>query len=258
MSESPYQPSQRSGPANHRLNRFLFRKDLAKLALMFGSDKEGIHHYTQHYQRHFAPWRTKNLKVLEIGIGGYNDPKKGGESLRMWKAYFPNAQIYGIDITDKRCHEEARIKTFKGSQVDEAFLAQVVAEIGAIDIVIDDGSHLCSHVIDTFKFLFPRMKDQGIYVIEDTQTSYWEKVGGVDWGGSKQLDAPHTSMNFFKSLLDCLNHDEFTMEEYTPTYYDKNIIGMHMYHNLVFIDKGPNNEGSNIIGVHAGPYRTKA
>jgi hypothetical protein len=221
---------------------------LDKLAIAFGTDKEGSHYYARHYQHHFASLRRKRLNILEIGIGGYENPKGGGQSLRMWKAYFPNSRIFGIDIHDKTYHDEYRIKSLRGSQVDEGFLKKVVDEIGEIDIIIDDGSHYSNHVITTFQILFPLMSPNGIYVIEDLQTSYWEKMGDENWGGSKDLTAPHTSMNYLKSLIDGLNYEEFCEEEYTPNYFDKHIIAMHFYHNLAFIYKGMNNEGSNILG----------
>lgn len=69
---------------------FIYRKDLIKLAIFYGSSKWNEHWYVQHYNKHFAPLRLKKLKILEIGVGGYDDPKAGGESLRMWKTYFPN------------------------------------------------------------------------------------------------------------------------------------------------------------------------
>ena len=87
----------------------------------------------------------------------------------------------------------------------------------------------------------------GIYVIEDLQTSYWENVNGIDLDGSYDLKAEHTSMNFLKSLTDCLNYEEFPVDDYERTYFDKHIISIHFYHNLVFIYKGINNEGSNLI-----------
>src|SRR6185503_3954085 len=118
--------------------------------------------------------------------------------------------------------------TFRGSQTDADFLRKVVREIEAIDIIIDDGSHYNEHVITTFKLLFPLLNISGIYVVEDTQTSYWP---GDEWGGSSNLAAPHTSMSFFKSLIDGLNYEEFTLDDYAPTYLDKHIVGMHFYHN---------------------------
>jgi len=65
------------------------------------------------------------------------------------------------------------IKIFKVPRLDEQFLSRVVDEIGSIDIIIDDGSHLNEHVLKTFHYLFPRLSDNGIYVVEDTQSSYW-------------------------------------------------------------------------------------
>lgn len=227
----------------------LFGYDLTRLALALGTDKAGQHYYTQHYERHFKPLRWKRLNILEIGIGGYESPIRGGESLRLWKYYFPNSRVFGIDIYDKSFHNEHRIKTFQGSQVDEEFLNSVISEIGSVDIIIDDGSHLNKHVIRTFELLFPKLSQNGIYVVEDLQTSYWEgEVAGNEWDGSKDLNAPHTSMNFFKRLVDCLNYEEFIFDDYQPSYYEKNIISMHFYHNLLFIYKGSNNEGSNILG----------
>lgn len=234
----------------HYYGRLRYGNDLPRLARLFGTDKESSHFYCQHYQEHFKALRFKNVNVLEIGIGGYDDPKQGGHSLRMWKAYFPNGRINGIDLLDKTPHEEARIRTFAGSQVDEAFLNRVIAEIGAPDIIIDDGSHRPEHVITSFKILFPLLAPSGIYVVEDLQTSYWgsdSKISG-DWGGSSDLNAPHTSMNFLKSLVDGLNYEEFTLEGYKPSYFDRHIVAAHFYHNLAFFQKGINDEGSNWLG----------
>jgi len=89
-------------------------RDLPALAAYFGTDKWGAHWYAQHYQTHFASLRRKPIRLLEIGVGGYADPQSGGESLRMWKAYFQNALIYGLDLADKRAHDEPRIRTLQG------------------------------------------------------------------------------------------------------------------------------------------------
>ena len=237
----------------HHYGRLVHGKDLSRLARLFGTDKDASHFYSQHYQEHFQALRLKHLNILEIGIGGYDEPKQGGHSLRMWKAYFRNARINGIDLLDKSFHEEERIRTFAGSQADEAFLKRVIAEIGTPDIIIDDGSHRSEHIIASFKILFPLLAPNGIYVVEDLQTSYWGpgSTATGDWGGSSDLSAPHTSVNFLKSLVDCLNHEEFTVERYSPSYFDKHIVAMHFYHNLAFIQKGNNDEGSNWLGKRA-------
>jgi hypothetical protein len=207
--------------------------DLNALADVYDTDKWGSHFYTQHYETHFAPLRRKKINILEIGIGGYDNPEEGGGSLRMWRSYFPNARIFGIDIHDKSCHDERRIKTFKGSQVDDVFLDNIIKEIGQVDIVIDDGSHINDHVLHTFKFLFPRIDCQW-YVIEDVQTSYWPE----DYGGtSENLNDLGTTMGFFKHLVDGLNYVEYKINDYQPTYCDRYISAMHFYHNMIFVQK---------------------
>lgn len=221
----------------HNVYRAIIGSDLKMLCAVYGSDKWGSHWYAQHYETFFAPLRKKKLNILEIGVGGYEDPESGGGSLRMWRTYFPKSQIYGIDIYDKSPHDEGRIKTFKGSQVDEDFLFKAIRTIGEeVDIIIDDGSHQNEHVLRTFTILFPRLSENGIYVIEDTQTSYWHRYGG----SNENFDLPDTTMGFLKKLSDGLNYLEFEKENYQPTYYDRNIIAMHFFHNIVFIQKGLN------------------
>ncbi|WP_405325661.1 class I SAM-dependent methyltransferase [Leeuwenhoekiella sp. LLG6367-2.1] len=218
-------------------------KNLDRLASYYCTDKFGAHFYTKHYSHHFHKFRSKKLNLLEIGVGGYNNPNKGGESLRMWKKYFRNASIYGLDIYDKSNLEEKRIKIYQGSQVDLVFLNKMVEEIGSLDIVIDDGSHINDHVIETFNFLFAKMNPGGIYVIEDVQTSYWPQFGGRLDRNTFEV----TIMTYFKSLVDGLNHAEFINPKLKPSYFDLNILSMHFYHNMIFIYKGANIEKSNFL-----------
>jgi hypothetical protein len=222
--------------------RLFVGSNLKALAILNKSDKWGTHWYAQHYERHFAPLRRKRLNILEIGVGGWNDSELGGGSLRMWRTYFPRSRIYGIDVCDKSLHDEPRIKTFMGSQVDEQFLDESIRVIGRLDIVIDDGSHLNQHVLRTFELLFPRLTQDGIYVIEDTQTSYWRDYGG----SSTELNRVDTIVGFLKTLVDGLNYEEFETEQSGPSYYEQNIVAIHFYHNLVFIQKGRNTEGSSV------------
>ena len=226
-----------------RTRALVYRGDLIRLGTCFETDKWGSHWYLQHYQRHFRELRNNRLNLLEIGIGGYKQPDAGGNSLRTWKAYFPLANIYGIDIYDKKQIEEARIKTFQGSQTDPEFLKGILHQIGGADIIIDDGSHINSHVITTFEILFPLLRDRGIYAIEDTQTSYWPGFGG----SSDDPGSTGTIMGYFTSMIHSLNHEEILRERYDPSYYDLNIVGMHFYHNLIFIEKGNNQEGSTVL-----------
>ena len=232
-------------------------KSLRELALSHGTDKEGRHSYADAYDRHFRHLRTDPITLLEIGIGGYagpgvgySDPTRGGASLRMWKEYFPNARIIGLDIQDKSPLQEDRITILRGDQGDSALLERIAGDYGPFDIVVDDGSHHTKHVITTFEVLFPYLSDRGIYAIEDLQTSYWET-----YGGSSSLDRRSTSMAYLERLVDGLNYAEFDIPSYEPTYTDLWVQAVTFYHNLAFIQKGPNDEPSSLLPPHPRPRR---
>ena len=145
---------------------FFYRNDLSKLAKLYGTDKYE-HGYTEIYQTYFSKLKCEKLKILEIGIGGGDNIKFGGNSLKMWAKYFTNSQIFGIDIFDKTLVDYRRIKTFQGNQTDAVFLSQ----FQNLDIIVDDGGHINSEVILSFEILFPKLKSGGLYCIEDTQVS---------------------------------------------------------------------------------------
>ncbi|MEU9111255.1 class I SAM-dependent methyltransferase [Streptomyces sp. NPDC048483] len=217
-------------------------RDLGDLALRFGSDKWGIWHwYTQHYDRHFAPLRHEPVRVLEIGIGGYSDPAAGGGSLRMWKNYFPRGLVHGLDIYDKSGLDEPRLRTFVGSQNDASFLRELAERHGPFDIIIDDGSHVNEHILASFDALLPYVRPGGWYVIEDIQTSYWPQYGGT----SGAQAGAGTSIGLLKQLMEGLEYQEANHHrDFSPSYTDQHVVGLHLYHNLAFIQKGVNNEGT--------------
>lgn len=221
------------------------RPSLTELAVDFKTDKWGRHRYTEHYERHFGHLRDEKFTLLEIGIGGYARSGQGGSSLRMWKAFFPRARIVGLDIQDKSFVDEPRIRTYKGSQVDKGLLERIVRDAGPVRIVIDDGSHRPEHIRETFAYLFPLIEDDGIYAIEDTQTSYWAK-----WGGSASLTDPSTSVAMVKDLIDGLHYEEFPDSTYVPAYSDRHVRAIHGYHNLFILEKGGNDEGSDLGAKH--------
>jgi hypothetical protein len=204
--------------------------NLNMLALINGTDKLA-HDYISKYQKHFKSIRNRRMKILEIGIGGYDDPQEGGESLRLWSDYFKKSFVYGIDIADKKPHEEKRIKTFKGSQNDPEYLSNFAKMHGPFDVIIDDGSHVSEHIITSFKVLFPYLKMDGIYVVEDLYTSYWPQLRG--W---QDKDDNQTSLDFFKILIDTMNY-EF-IPNHSASIFDGQIKSIIFYPKIVFIFKG--------------------
>jgi SAM-dependent methyltransferase len=213
-------------------------KDLSELAARFGSDKWGGRWYTPHYQKHFEPYRELPVKVLEIGIGGYDAIDAGGESLRMWKHYFRRGQIFGLDIFEKTGLEECRLRVVQGDQGDEAFLDSLGRELGPFDIIIDDGSHMSHHVLASFNALFQHVKPGGVYVVEDLATAYWPS-----WGGATDPSAQYKSIEMIKNLLDGLHHSEQVRNgSDQPSMTESTVTGVHVYHNLALVDKGVNTE----------------
>jgi hypothetical protein len=212
--------------------------DITDLAVRFGSDKWGGRWYTPHYQKYFEPYREQAVKVLEIGIGGYDLPDAGGESLRMWKHYFRRGLIYGMDIFPKPGVAESRVNVLQGDQGDERFLDSMARELGPFDIVIDYGSHISHHIIASFNALFPHVKPGGLYVIEDLASSYWP-----GWGGDADPSAQYRSMELIKNLLDGLHHSEQMRNgSDEPSTTELTVTGVHVHHNLAIIEKGLNTE----------------
>jgi hypothetical protein len=223
---------------------------LKTIAIEYGTDKEGAHAYADAYERQLGALRHEAITLLEIGIGGYADPARGGASLRMWKSYFPRARIIGLDIEDKSPLAEDRITILQGDQGDKAFLERMALEYGPFDVVIDDGSHHCKHVIASFEALFPHVTDHGIYAVEDLQTSYWET-----YGGSSGPDRTGTSMTMLEALVDGLNYSELDVTGHAPTSTDQWVQSATFYHNRAFIQKGPNLPLSHLLPPHPRPTR---
>ncbi|MGA8211456.1 MAG: class I SAM-dependent methyltransferase [Nocardioidaceae bacterium] len=183
-------------------------------------------HYFDVYHRHFERFRGTKPVVLEFGVS------QGG-SLQMWRDYFGRgASIHGVDINPKcKSLEQKRTKIFVGDQEDRDFLRSIADEIGPIDIVIEDGGHFFGQQINTFEEIFPRVTDNGVFLIEDLHTSYWPRYGG-------RLKQPGSFIEYAKDLTDQLNawHSRepgFAVDEITRT-----VRSMHWYDSIIVFEKG--------------------
>jgi len=118
------------------------------------------HGYTEKYQKYILPNVAYDL--LEIGIWH-------GDSIKMWQEYNPLIKIYAIDIDESvkdYISDSENVKIHIGNQSDAEFLKSVVKD-KSYDFIIDDGSHKHSDIIDSFKFLYDYVKQDGYYMIED-------------------------------------------------------------------------------------------
>jgi hypothetical protein len=172
---------------------------LSDLMKQYGSDKGSpvngdkslsgwdTHLYTDFYHILFHNNRDSIVKVFECGLGT-NDPTVKssmglnglpGASLRAWRDYFPNAMVYGADI-DKSClFEEDRIKTLYVDQTDKDSIIDMWNSIneddGSFDLILDDGLHTAEAAITLLENSFYKLKDNGIYIIEDVMY-FWQEV----------------------------------------------------------------------------------
>ena len=199
-------------------------RSLAELAAIHPTDKVR-HGYLAPYERHFAPLRESPVRLLEIGIGP-------GGSLPLWRDYFENGLVIGLDINDKSQLAGERIRVYRGDQADPDLLRRIVAESGGLDVVIDDGSHVNSDVLNSFRTLFPLLAPGGLYVIEDMHTSYWRKYGGEH----RDLDSGRTSVSFVKRLVDGL-HCHWIPGR-IPDELDLLVTELHCYPKLAFVYRG--------------------
>jgi hypothetical protein len=163
---------------------------LNNIGLNFKTDKssEG-HDYLNKYERYLPFTRKDHIKILEIGV-------LNGASLNTWSEYFYNSEIVGIDInSDCKKLENRNVKIEIGSQNNTNFIDFIFYKYKNFDLVIDDGSHQNSDIIFSFERIFPRMKSGGIYIVEDSCTSYWEEYGGG-------LLNQNSAIEYFKKKVD--------------------------------------------------------
>ena len=142
---------------------------LAELLRAGQWDVNKMAHYLPVYESAFGD-RDRPVRMLEIGVNL-------GGSLEWWRDYFthPESVIVGIDY-NQSCAQFAdpdrNIHVRIGKQQDRDFLIGLVNEFGAFDIVLDDGSHIPSFTLKSFQTLFPRLVDDGVYIVEDLHTCY--------------------------------------------------------------------------------------
>jgi hypothetical protein len=178
-------------PFTHRLILSYDNKPsrLHELFFKYGSDKGApndqahpisliaVHTYADLYYILFNFSRNSITRVFECGLGTNNLNFKSnmgetgmpGASLRAWRDYFPNAEIFGADIDSEILFSEERIATFHVDQTVLESIEKMWQEISIedFDVIIDDGLHTFDAGIRLFEASFSKLREGGIYVIED-------------------------------------------------------------------------------------------
>lgn len=184
--------------------------------------------YFDVYERYYGKFRNQNPTFVEVGVWH-------GGSIEAWVKYFgEGSKIYGIDINPK-VKEIPGANIVIADQSDVRFWDKFLNEVGEIDCFLDDGSHKSIDQIITFNKVWPKIKDGGVFICEDTCTSYWD--GPFYDGGHNK---PGTFMEYVKVLIDYLHiemTDKFDQNDFLKE-LTKDIGQIHCYGSQVVFIKG--------------------
>ena len=178
------------------------------------------------YSNYFNDYKDKEINILEIGV--YK-----GESLKIWREYFSKAKICGIDINEIKFKIDG-VDIIKADQASVKDLTSICEKYKNFDIIIDDGGHHSNQITTSLNFLFDYLNDNGLYVIEDLQTSYFPRFGGSRFN----LTRKKTSMNFLKSIADSVNYEQNDRPFYETKKFDGQVKFVHFFQNVAIIKKG--------------------
>ncbi len=172
---------------------------LEKQGFVHGTDKAPFivrdsklyvtHDYLRHYGFLFQSFRADTFSMIEFGC-------LAGNSLRMWEQYFPNAEIYGIDIDESaKQHEKGRVHIVIGDATSQETYNTLNAKTGGAFIILDDASHAWGDQRRTFELFWDMVEPGGFYVIEDLECG---TLGSCPECPPKVLDA----QPFFEYMQD--------------------------------------------------------
>ena len=176
---------------------FALRDVAASRYAVQSADKKPDHYYA-FYERLIAFRRHADFALLELGV-------KDGFSLLMWRDFFPNARIVGVDIRQRPPglpQRDTRLNFVQGSQADPLILNKATQLAGgSFDVIIDDAAHTGALAKASFVNLFgPALNRGGLYFFEDYATAYRE-----GWPDGKPLAHPDFS-DFAPMMVDFPSH----------------------------------------------------
>jgi hypothetical protein len=147
----------------------------------YGSDKASQHEY-HHLYGSILQSPSTITALLEIGLGTNNEDVvsnmgrtgRPGASLRAFRDFLPNAQIYGADVDPRVLFEEERIRTFHVDQLQAHTMDELARHVAPeFDLIIDDGLHTPGANLATLLFALPRLKPTGVFVVEDVDPGHF-------------------------------------------------------------------------------------
>jgi len=204
-------------------------KSLTELAEFYQTDKcYTLHNYIAMYEQWFGKLHIN--KMLEIGLGG-------GASVRMWADYFPDAEIYAMELGGEEFKNNWANSTLDVSDINIIIGNSTDPKIWEnipdnLDLIIDDGDHTADSQIATFKLGFNKLRSRGTYSIEDTHCGFEERYGKsfalynyfFNLVINQQLPGANTEGDFYK------------FQQYMPEIV-RDIYAYHFYKSIIFLEK---------------------
>ena len=198
-------------------------KTLEEIAIAHSSDKACLHHYVQEaYEDWLAPIRDTAKLITEVGV--YT-----GNSLRMWKRYFPHARIIGIDNNPTIIANgvvDCELIMCDQSKVDE--LMAVKERIKDSDMIMDDGSHKMYDQQKTLAILFDALKPGGLFIIENLHTSIECKMPEKAWCGWGDFTKT-TTLELFENYVKTKRMVSDLLTEEESAFLEANIESLKLY-----------------------------
>ncbi len=132
------------------------------------NDKGSVHSYIDIYEELLAPYRATANRFLEIGVFD-------GWSIKMFEAYFLNAEVHGIDCSDQPHGGLADLRPMIESRMHHIHIFDATDEaaaeknVGALtfDVIIDDAAHNIEQQMKLIDVWMPRLSPGGLYIVED-------------------------------------------------------------------------------------------
>lgn len=205
---------------------------MQELGTKYRTDKITHHKYHEIFPVYIEKFYEDAGGIIEIGL----EPKRGKASLNMWLELFPNMHIYGLD---KQTPDEFRERytIFKCDQSNESEINNCVDQIKhKIYFINDDGSHIPDHQLLTFNILFPLLEVDGVYIIEDVETSYWTKQGLYGYETKYGKGHKKSIVEIFKQAIDGVNY-EFSQSSDGELKHQKEIESICFHKNCIIITK---------------------
>ena len=141
------------------------------------TDKNTAHSYFDTYEELFTPIRKTAANILEVGI--YH-----GGSIQLWRDYFTNAQIYGVDIFNLEFIQKQSIKndhhitlfTNMNAYDNDFIQKNFIDKSIKFDMILDDGPHTLESQLKFITNYLPLLSEKGIMIIEDIHDFQWTDI----------------------------------------------------------------------------------